>query len=257
MGVVVGLLVGGYFNVFNVPVMEWAISLEGAAAAEAAASGSANAEEAGGSDISLGEQRIGFAVGLAVFGVLFGAIFTGMYHLVRRATPGWNIWAWAVIAGLLCFWAVTLFTQMRYPPNPPGIGEEESLLMRQLFQLVFILVSLASAAGVCLAAKFINESGASGIGRFIRYGGVAVAYAVVAIVLAYATPANPDTTPDWLPNSLVILFRTFTITGFFLLWMGIALGVAGYIRYRERGISAYSDSSGAAEEPTSSGASIG
>ncbi len=38
MGVLSGLLVGAYFNVINVPVMEWAISLEEAAAeAEAAA----------------------------------------------------------------------------------------------------------------------------------------------------------------------------------------------------------------------------
>ena len=38
MGALSGLLVGGFFNVFNVPVMEWAISLEEAAAeAEAAA----------------------------------------------------------------------------------------------------------------------------------------------------------------------------------------------------------------------------
>ena len=29
MGVIVGLLVAAYMNVFNVPVMEWAIALEG------------------------------------------------------------------------------------------------------------------------------------------------------------------------------------------------------------------------------------
>ena len=33
VGAIAGLLVGGFINVFNVPVMEWAIELEGAAAA--------------------------------------------------------------------------------------------------------------------------------------------------------------------------------------------------------------------------------
>ena len=98
MGVVSGLLVAAFFNVITVPVMEWAITLEGEAAeAEAAASGGASEEE-GGIAVSLGMQRIGMTAGLVVIGVLAGAIFTGLYQLVRRATPGWNIWAWATIA---------------------------------------------------------------------------------------------------------------------------------------------------------------
>ena len=141
LGVVVGLLVGAYFNVFNVPVMEWAISLE-----EAAAAG--EPEASGGITVSLGVQRIGMAAGLTVLGILFAAIFTGLYHLVRLASPGWNMWAWSVIAGLLGFWSVSLFTQFKYPLNPPGIGEGASLLARQGFQFLFVAVSLLAVVAV-------------------------------------------------------------------------------------------------------------
>lgn len=238
MGALSGLLVGGFFNVFNVPVMEWAISLEEAAAeAEAAASGSAGGD-AGGIAVSLGMQRIGMVAGLVVVGVLAGAIFTGLYHLVRRATPGWNMWAWATIAGLLGFWAFSLFTQIKYPLNPPGIGEEGTLLSRQFFQFLFIVISLVSVVGVLLAVKLVNESSTQGFQRFARYAAVGVAYAAVALVLSYAIPGNPDATPEWVPNALVIMFRTFTFIGHFLLWMFIAGGVAGYLKYKERGIKA-------------------
>ena len=118
MGVVVGLLVGAYFNVFNVPVMEWAITLEEAAAAAEAPAGEPEEDE--GIAISLGVQRFGMAGGLAVLGVLFAAVFTGLYHLVRLASPGWNMWAWSSIAGFLGFWAISLFGQLKYPLNPPG-----------------------------------------------------------------------------------------------------------------------------------------
>ncbi len=37
---------------------------------------------------------------------------------------------------------------------------------------------------------------------------------------------------------MVIMFRTFTLIGHFLLWMIIAGGVAGYLKYQERGIKA-------------------
>jgi hypothetical protein len=259
MGVIVGLLVAGYFNVFNVPVMEWAISLEEAAAeAEGAAAEEAGTDSfLGGFFETLGAQRVGMSVGLAVAGVLFGAIFTGLYHLVRRAAPGWNMWAWGTIAGLLGFWSVSLFSQIQYPMNPPGIGDEGSLLARQGFQFLFILISLAAAAGLCLAAKVINESRTSGVERFIRYAGAAIAYAVVALVIVYAIPGNRDSIPEWVPDALIIMFRTFTIIGHFLLWMGISLGVVGYIRYKERAIKAHPNSSDRAAEPASHGASVG
>jgi hypothetical protein len=238
MGVLSGLLVGALLNVINVPVMEWAISLEGAAAeVEAAAAGGASEEE-GGIAVSLGLQRIGLVAGLVVVGVLAGAIFTVLYQLVRRATPGWNMWAWATIAGLLGFWAFSLFTQIRYPLNPPGIGEEGTLLYRQFFQLLFIVISLVSVVGVLLGVKLVNESSSQGFQRFIRYAAVGTAYAAVALVLSYAIPGNPDATAEWLPEALVILFRTFSLIGHFLLWMIIAGGAAGYLQYQARGIKA-------------------
>ncbi len=234
MGAIAGLLVGGFVNVFNVPVMEWAIELEGAAAAE---------EEAGAAGFyatlgSLGAQRIGLVLGLAVLGVVYGAIFTGLFHVIRRAFPGWNVWAWALIGGALCFWSISLFTQLKYPLNPPGIGEESTLLDRQAFQFLFILLSVIAVVAVGLVARYIHESGWEGSQRFLGYAGAAAGYFVVAVILFTAIPGSPDAIPVWMPDSLVIMFRTFSIIGHFLLWMIIALGVSGFTRYQERGISA-------------------
>ena len=239
MGAVAGLLAGGFLNIFNVPVMEWAISLEEAAAAASPAAGDALAVEVGGISVSLGMQRIGLMAGMVVLGVVYAALFTGLYHLVRRAAPGWNVWAWALIAGLLGFWAVSLFTQIKYPLNPPGIGEDASLLSRQAFQFLFIVLSLAAAAAGCWLMAVIHQSGVRGGQRFLRYAGAGLAYAIVALILAYAIPGNPDPIPEWLPESLVIMFRTFSALGHLLLWLTIALGVAGYIRYQEREVRAY------------------
>lgn len=235
MGIIVGLLVGGYLNVFNVPVMEWAISLEEAAAA--AEAGGNVIEEDGGIVVSLGVQRVGMVAGLAVLGVLFGAVFTGLYHLVRLASPGWNRWAWSTIAGLLGFWSISLFAQLKYPLNPPGIGEGVSLLARQGFQFLFVALSLLAVVAVCLTVKKLNESPA-GVSRSLGYAAVCAAYAAVVIAVFALVPGNPDAIPEWVPESLVIMFRTFSIIGHFLLWMGIALGVAGYIQYKARGIAA-------------------
>lgn len=250
MGVIVGLLVAAYMNVFNVPVMEWAIALEGcdidrAGCAEQLASAEDEAPLPLSFLTSLGGQRIGMSVGLAVIGILYGAIFTGLYHLMRNATPGWNPWAWAAVAGLLGFWGVSLYTQVKFPLNPPGIGDEGTLLARQGFQFLFIAVSAVSVALVIYGVGLINRS-TVGSGRWIRYAGVGLAYAVIALLLAFAIPGVRDAAPAWLPPELTIMFRTFTAAGHFLLWMGIAFATVGYRLYRERNVHAYPQSSAVA-----------
>lgn len=240
MGAIAGILAGGFLNVFNVPVMEWAIELEEAAvsAAEAESGAGPQAESAGVYSAlgSLGAQRVGLVFGLAVLGVIYGAVFSGLFHLVRQALPGWNMWAWALIAGALGFWAISLFTQLKYPLNPPGIGEEGSLLARQAFQFLFILLSVGLVVGAAVVVRRLHGSGGDGARRVLGYIGVAAAYLVAAVVLFIVIPGNPDPIPEWIPQSLVIMFRTFSILGHLLLWMVLALGVSGYSRYRDRGI---------------------
>jgi hypothetical protein len=250
MGVIVGLLVAAYMNVFNVPVMEWAIALEGcdidrAGCAEQLAAEEEEAPLPLAFLTSLGGQRVGMSVGLAVIGILYGAIFTGLYHLMRNATPGWSPWSWAAVAALLGFWGVSLYTQVKFPLNPPGIGDEGTLLARQGFQFLFIAVSTISVALVIYGVGLINRSSV-GSGRWIRYAGVGLAYAVVALLLAFAIPSVRDAAPGWLPPELTIMFRTFTAAGHFLLWMGIAFATVGYRMYRERDMHAYPQSSAAA-----------
>jgi len=244
MGILAGLVVAGYMNIFNVPVMEWAIELEGQAAA---AAGETDDEPLPLAFLTtLGVQRVGMSVGLAVVGVLYAAVFTGLYHLMRRAAPGWSPWAWAGVAGLLGFWGVSMYAQIKFPLNPPGIGDEGTLLARQGFQFLFIAVSTIAAGLVIYGVGVVNRTTA-GRARWPRYAVIGIAYAVVALLLAYAIPGVRDAAPDWLPDELTIMFRTFTAFGHFLLWMGIAFATVGYKVYRERGIHAYPHSpSGAA-----------
>jgi hypothetical protein len=243
MGVIAGFFVAAYMNIFNVPVMEWAIALEGC---DIDRPGCAEQLAAAGEDetlplsflTSLGGQRVGMSIALAIMGVLYGAVFTGLYHLVRRAAPGWSPWAWAAIAGFLGFWGVSMYTQIKFPLNPPGIGSEVTLLDRQLFQFLFVLISTVAVALVVYGVGLVN-SRFDGGARWLRYAGIGAAYAVVALLLAFAIPSVRDAAPDWLPPELTIMFRGFTATGHFLLWIAIAFATVGYRFYRDRDVHAF------------------
>ena len=97
VGAIAGLLVGGFHNLFTVPVMERAIVLEEQRSAEAMPAPAG--EEGPSTDVSLGVQRIGMAIfdsmhlgglsfGLGMFAVGFvfccGARPPVAYHLGSR-----------------------------------------------------------------------------------------------------------------------------------------------------------------------------
>ena len=133
VGLVSGLLVGGFHNIFTVPVMERAIVLEGERAA------AAGVVDEGGVEVSLGVQRIGMVLGVTVITAVYGLLFTGGYWLIRRISPDWHPLAIALVVGVLGFWTLSLFPFFKFPVNPPGVGDEGTLLIRQFFQLLTIL----------------------------------------------------------------------------------------------------------------------
>ena len=169
-GIIAGLLAGGFYNLFQVPVMERAIALEGERAASVTPS--AAGEEDASTDVSLGVQRIGMVFGTTIFGAILGLFFSVGFVLLHRAAPGWPVVWVALTVGALGFWSLSLFPFIKYPLNPPGVGDEATLVARQFGQTLFILLS-AVAVGVALDAfRRINQNVMEFASRRIWYGGV-------------------------------------------------------------------------------------
>ena len=232
-GVIAGLLVGGFYNIFQVPVMERAIALEDERIASVTTGGE---EEEGGAEVSLGVQRIGMVLGTTIMGAILGLFFSAGFVLLHRAAPRWSVVWVALTVGALGFWSLSLFPFIRYPLNPPGVGDEATLLARQLGQILFMLVSVA-AVGIALDAfRRINQGFAEFAARRIWYGGVLGVYAILSLVMAFAFPGNPDPVP--VPLDLLELFRALTMAGQFLMWAVLAVGVALALLWHQRSISA-------------------
>lgn len=230
VGLIAGLLVGGFHNLFTVPVIERAIALEEERAAAEAPAGAMEHEE--GVVVSLGVQRIGMVVGLGIFGLIIGLIFTGLYRLLRGVVPDWPPLALALLVGAVGFWALSLFPFIKFPLYPPGVGESASLTFRQGFQTLFILLSAAGAVGALYGIKLVNRSTSVAAQRGQRYALLALAYIIFALIIALVIPSNPDPTP--VPVDLLALFRTLTMIGQFLLWLLLALGVGLTIMWYQR-----------------------
>lgn len=230
VGAIGGLLVGGFHNLFTVPVMERAIVLEEERSATEAPSGEEG--EGPSTDVSLGNQRIGMVFGTAIYGAIIGLLFAVGFVLLHRAAPGWSIVWVAVTVGFLGFWSVSLFPFIRYPLNPPGVGDETTLLARQFGQTLFILVSAAAVGLVLDGFRRINQKYVAAAPQRLRYGAILAAYAGLALLMVFVFPGNNDPTP--VPLDLLELFRALTMVGQFLAWALLAVGVGLALTWHER-----------------------
>ena len=221
-GLIAGLLVGVFHSIFTAPVMARAIALE----EELAAQAMPVAEEEGvETPVPLWvQERIGLPIGNGIVGLIFGLIYAGGYALLRRAFPEWHIIALAAVVGALGFWAIALFPFIKYPLNPPGVGEGETLLFRQLLQTLFFVLSGAGIASLLILIRRIRQANPVAGVRTRLCAMALVVYAAFAIIIGFAFPANPDPVP--VPIDMLSLFRTLTMVGHFLLWALMASGVA-------------------------------
>ena len=149
IGLVAGLIVGVYHNIFTVPVIERAIVLEEERAAVALPAGAEPEDEP--PLVSLGMQRVGMAIGMGIIGSVFGLVFAAGYGLLKLALPGSKPAAMAITSGLIGFWALSFLVSVKYPFVPPGVGSEETLVFRQGFHLLFYALSALGVAGLILA----------------------------------------------------------------------------------------------------------
>lgn len=229
-GLIAGLLVGGFHNLFTVPVMERAIMLE--EERSAAESTGAAAPEEGGTPVSLGVQRIGMAAGTTIYGLILGLVFAGGYTLLRRIVPNWQPLALAAVVGALGFWALSMFPFIKFPLNPPGVGDPETLLSRQLFQTLFMVLSAVGMLALLWGFYRVNHMASGSFSNSQLRGLIVLGYGVFAAVLFFAIPGNPDPVP--VPIDLLELFRTLTMVGQFLQWAFLAAGVTLILAWYER-----------------------
>jgi len=209
-GLIAGAVVAAFHWFLLEPVIERAIALEAQLSRE-------RAEAAKEPPVSRPTQRKGLIVGFLLYGAMWGLLF-GMLSYVTQAwqPPSWTPARRGLLLALLLGWSVALFPFFKYPANPPGVGEPETIEYRQSLYFGFIALS---AAGCTLAVglhRLLNRPSRS---PFLGRARLPVAlgfYVVYAAAVYGVMPVNPD--PVEMPAQLVWTFRTISLAGLILFW---------------------------------------
>jgi hypothetical protein len=213
-GILAGAITAGFHFVLTEPVIEQAIAAEPAGEAMAA---HGEAEEP---VVSREGQRAGLFLGYTMYGItwglFFGAAFTAWGLARRRAADTAIGWRMAALAA----WAVGVVPALKYPANPPGVGNPETIDIRLAWFLALLVLSVTGTVVASLAAgRWFSRS------RDVATAALCLAWGALLIV---ALPANPDAVDA--AASLLGAFRALSLAGTLVFWVAFAAAFAWLIR---------------------------
>ena len=226
-GALAGLLVLVFAEIFGEPQVDLAIAFEAQSAAAEHAAEPAVAEPTAAHSHDAEEELVSrgvqSTVGLATAVIAYGAAIGGLFALAFAAAYGrigsLGPQATAGLLALLGFVAVYLVPAIKYPGNPPAVGNPDTIGLRSglyLLMLVCSLVALGIAAR--LRRGFVARHGAWN-------GTVLAAGAYLALVLvAMLVLPRIDEVPENFSAMVLWNFRTASLGMQLILWTALGLG---------------------------------
>ena len=161
-------------------------------------------------------QKSGEIVAAAVYGISLGALFGIIFASARNALPGDNNKKKALfLVGILWF-VLYLVVALKYPANPPAVGDPETIYYREALYVAFIAISGFTALGLALLWNRVKINSKKIVFPLV--------YAGIMIAAYMAMPANPDSIS--ISMELVQSFRVWTAVTIGIFWglLGIIFG---------------------------------
>ena len=161
-------------------------------------------------------QKSGQVLAGVILGVAMGSLFGIVFALSRNSLPGKNIVTKAVFLSGLMWFTLYLIPFLKYPANPPTVGEADTVVLRMILYVSFIIIS---GIGVIVFYKLLTK-----LNKNKKYFAL-IGYAGLMSIAFIMIPDNPDEITA--PKNLVNEFRFVSVLGVSSFWgsVGILLGL--------------------------------
>ena len=174
-------------------------------------------------------QEAGGALAGLIWGLCLGAIFAIAYFVLRRHLSTRSDWWAAVTVAAVGFVTVNLVPFLKYPGNPPGVGDSDSISRRTTLYLLMLAWSVVATAA---AWRTVRWTDGRGWPDHMRLPAAAGLYAALVVVGLAALPGSPDAVDA--PATLVWRFRLASLGGTAAFW-AVAGIVFGWLRLSAAG----------------------
>ena len=162
-------------------------------------------------------QKGGQILAGAILGTSIAALVGIVFLFVRNVLPeGNNVKKILVLSGLMWF-TIFVIPFLKYPANPPTVGETETVVIRGILFVSFIAISgLGAVIFYQIYKKLQNK-------KIFAF----VGYAIFISVTFFLMPENPDEITA--PMELVDGFRSASFLAVSLYWLTLGFILGGFI----------------------------
>lgn len=170
---------------------------------------------------SRGTQLAGGSLALLLYGAMVGVIFGVVFAAIRHRSRLRSDFERAIGLATVGFATIVLIPALKYPANPPAVGNHDTVDQRTAAYLTLVALSVIASFAAWRVSRWLR---ARGVADHLRVPAVAVGY-LAAIAAAYVVwPGNPD--EIGVPATLIWRFRIAAVGGAATLWavLGVTFG---------------------------------
>jgi predicted cobalt transporter CbtA len=228
VGVLAGTLCFAFLKLAGEPSVERAIAFEiamgeakhKAAADDAMSKGVPVSHEHAKPELVSREVQagIGLFTGVTVYGAAFGGLFALAFALAIGRMAPFGPRATSTLLAALAFTALYLIPCLKYPANPPSIGDPDTIGMRTTAYFAMIAISVAAMIGAgMLRARLRGQ-----LGEWNSTLAAGAAYLIIMSSVSFAMPSINEV-PDEFPAVVLWQFRLASMGAQLVMWATIGL----------------------------------
>ncbi len=224
-GALAGLALGLFHLLASEPTVGRAIALQDAREQAAARMLHVAVHPA----VSRTAQHGGLVAGALLYGLAFALLFALVFALIASRAEQLHPWRTSLLLGAAAYLSLVVVPFLKYPADPPGVGDPATIGERQRLYLTLLGLSLlmllaAWRAYVWLAARLPQP---------VAQIAAAVLYVVLLGTVLVLLPPFHD--PIRLPPGLLWRFRLLSLGGLTLFWAILAAGFGALLEQRRLG----------------------
>ncbi|GAA4591654.1 CbtA family protein [Planotetraspora phitsanulokensis] len=176
------------------PQVALAISFE---EAKAAAAGEAHDHEVFSRTV---QETLGLITALVVYGVAFGGLFSIVFAFAHGRIGDFRPRTTAALVALVGFAVIYVVPFLKYPPNPPAVGSEDTIGSRTTLYVTMILLSLLTTAVALYAGRRLAP-------RLGGWNATLAAVGVFAVIIGITYVVMPEVNEVPGDFSATVLWR--------------------------------------------------
>lgn len=161
-------------------------------------------------------QKAGAFAGGAIYGAGLASLFGVVFVFARSKLPGKNNKQKAILLAGIMWLVLFLMVALKYPANPPAVGDPETIYYRETLYVGYILISGLAALGMAVIWIRTRMNSKKII--------IPLMYAAIMVTAYVVMPSNPDKIE--ISMDLIQSFRILTAITIGVFWgtLGIIFG---------------------------------